>query len=221
VRRSAIGTDRQYVAVALSGRLAGFAGLVRAHVPPPARVLEVGCGDGGLALALAGAGYAMTAIDPRAPEGAIFRRVRLEELADDGPFDAVVASLSLHHVHDLDAAADRIHALLRPHGLLVLDEFVRERFAGATARWYFDRLETRDPAGFDAWLAAWQAEHDDVHPFGDLRSALDARFVERHLAWTPYLYDYRLGDELEPVERELIDAGAIEPTGCRYVGERR
>ena len=45
----------------------------------PARVLEVGCGEGELARALARAGHFVTAIDPRAPEGNIFQRVRLEE----------------------------------------------------------------------------------------------------------------------------------------------
>ena len=36
---------------------------------PPDRVLEVGCGEGELAHALARAGYSVTAIDPQAPEG--------------------------------------------------------------------------------------------------------------------------------------------------------
>jgi SAM-dependent methyltransferase len=44
----------------------------------PTRVLEVGCGEGELALALARAGHSVTAIDPRAPEGPIFRRARIE-----------------------------------------------------------------------------------------------------------------------------------------------
>src|SRR5947209_1193233 len=102
-------------------RLAGF---VLAQLPPrPARVLEVGCGEGDLARALDAAGYDVLAIDPVAPDGPFFRRVRLEELDDPGPFAAVVAGLSLHHVHDLAGALDRIVSLLEPGGLLVLDEF--------------------------------------------------------------------------------------------------
>ena len=70
---------------------------------PPARVLEVGCGAGELAQALARAGHSVTAIDPRAPEGPSFRRVRIEEFSAPGPFDYVVASQSLHHVDELSS----------------------------------------------------------------------------------------------------------------------
>jgi 2-polyprenyl-3-methyl-5-hydroxy-6-metoxy-1,4-benzoquinol methylase len=83
---------------------------------PPARVLEVGCGEGELALALARVGHSVTAIDPRAPEGPIFRRVGIEEFTDPGRFDHVVASLSLHHVEDLGIALDKIADLLRAGG---------------------------------------------------------------------------------------------------------
>jgi 2-polyprenyl-3-methyl-5-hydroxy-6-metoxy-1,4-benzoquinol methylase len=83
---------------------------------PPARVLEVGCGEGELALALARVGHSVTAIDPRAPEGPIFRRVGIEEFTDPGQFDHVVASLSLHHVEDLGMALDNIADLLRAGG---------------------------------------------------------------------------------------------------------
>jgi 2-polyprenyl-3-methyl-5-hydroxy-6-metoxy-1,4-benzoquinol methylase len=37
--------------------------------PPPARVLDVGCGDGRLARELSDLGYRVVAIDPRAPAG--------------------------------------------------------------------------------------------------------------------------------------------------------
>jgi SAM-dependent methyltransferase len=66
---------------------------VTAQLPSgPARVLEVGCGHGRLARALDERGYQVVAIDPAAPEGAIFQSVSLAEFADPTPFDAVVAS---------------------------------------------------------------------------------------------------------------------------------
>jgi 2-polyprenyl-3-methyl-5-hydroxy-6-metoxy-1,4-benzoquinol methylase len=83
---------------------------------PPARVLEVGCGEGELALALARSGHCVTAIDPRAPDGPTFRRVRIEEFSDPGSFDYVVAILSLHHVEDLGVALNNVAESLRAGG---------------------------------------------------------------------------------------------------------
>jgi len=48
--------------------------------PPPARVLDVGCGQGALTTALAVDGYDVLGIDPLAPEGECFRRILLEDL---------------------------------------------------------------------------------------------------------------------------------------------
>lgn len=198
------------------------------HVERPARVLEVGCGRGELADALAAAGYDMTAIDPKAPDGPIFRRVTLEEFSDEALYDAVVASVSLHHVEVLEAAFDKVKALLRPGGTLVLEEFAKERFAGPTAVWYFHQRLARQALGFDdhpvpadfgAFHHTWQEEHADVHSSEEIRAELEPRFEQQTLSWGPYLYDYWLHDELEPLERELIEAGKIEPTGYRYVGQ--
>ncbi len=57
-----------------------FLDFAREHLPePPARVLEVGCGQGELTTALAVAGYDVLGIDPLAPQGDRFRRILLEE----------------------------------------------------------------------------------------------------------------------------------------------
>jgi hypothetical protein len=45
-------------------------------------------------------------------------------------------------------------------------------------------------------------------------------FVVHRLPSGPYLYDYRLHETIEPLERHLIEIGAIEATGLCYVGER-
>ncbi len=208
----------------MSLRLERFHAFARAQLPPPpARLLEIGCGDGELALAIAADGYDVTAIDPRAPEGAIFRRLTLEELDDELSFDAVVASLSLHHVESLGTAFDKVASFLRPGGTLVLQEFARERLSGATARWYHEQRRARNedgvPASFDAWLPESERDLADVHPFIELRRELDRLFVERVLEEVAYLYSHRLDDAVEPVERALIEAGAIEATGVLYAGE--
>jgi len=101
---------------------------------PPGRVLEVGCGaEGGVAPALAAAGYDVLAIDPRAPDGPLYRQITLEELDDPGPFDAVVAGRVLHHIHPLAPALDKL-AALAPH--LILDEFAWNHMDEPTIDWY-------------------------------------------------------------------------------------
>ena len=76
---------------------------VCASLPPrPARVLEIGAGDGTLAAALRDDGYDVLAIDPAGGDGIL--QVPLHEL--DAPthfFAAAVAVTSLHHVDPLDA----------------------------------------------------------------------------------------------------------------------
>lgn len=200
---------------------------VLAHLPPvPARVLEVGCGDGTLARALARAGHAITAIDPEAPEGPLFRRVTLEQFTEDGPFDAVVASRSLHHVESLAVAVDRIDALLGSRGVVVVNEFAKERLDRPTAEWYFGRRRalaaaggTLAPDSLDECRRKWEDDHADLHGYGAMRAALDACFRERFFAWVPYLH-HELGQvTAEAEEQELIDAGTIRATGFRYVGE--
>lgn len=208
-----------------------FLEVIGSHVPePPARVLEVGCGNGDLALALAERGFDVTAIDPKAPAGLIFRQICVEDLSDERGFDAVVASLSLHHIHDLGGALDRIASLLPPAGPIVLDEWAPERLAGRTARWYYGqrrslaqagRTDSDVPDAFDVWERETAASLADLHTSSTIRSALEPRFAERVFEWRPFLYSRRLDDSLEPVEQALIDDGAIDATGFRYVGERR
>jgi ubiquinone/menaquinone biosynthesis C-methylase UbiE len=211
-------------------RLAALYEFVLSHLPAlPADLLEIGCGRGELALALSRAGYSVTAIDPEAPDGPIFQRTTLEDFGD-GRFDAVVASVSLHHLDAIDIAFDKIVSMLRPEGLLIVEEFAKERLAGATARWYYQERRALAAVGaenasvpddFATWICEWKSEHADIHTFAEMRREIDARFAERHFSWTPYLFDYRLEDALEPLERELIEAGAIDPIGFRYVGTLR
>lgn len=197
---------------------------VLAHVPqPPARLLDVGCGKGDLARALAAAGHEVTAIDPEAPEGELFRRVTLEDFADPRLFDAAVASRSLHHLSGLGEAVDKIAALLRPGGTFVVNDFAKERLEGPTAEWYYGRRcalaaagGREAPSSFDACL---HEKHADIHGYANMRTELDRCFGERSFAWVPYLHD-ELGDVVSAeLERALIEAGAIQATGFRYVGE--
>jgi SAM-dependent methyltransferase len=200
--------------------------------PPPARVLEIGCGPvGDLTYALAAAGYEIVAVDPVAPEGPLFRRIPFEDFTEPGPFDAVVASLSMHHIADLRRTAAAIGSLLRPGGRFILEEWDRDRMLeDATARWYFHQrqaaavtgLHTGDaplPDRYEEWRSSWIAAHGDLHGYTAIRDQLMSPFRERFFIWRPYLYRYGLHESLEPLERALIEEGAIQATGFRWVGE--
>jgi SAM-dependent methyltransferase len=188
----------------------------------PSRVLEVGCGDGRLARALVDLGHQVVAIDPAAPEGAIFRAVSLEEFADRGRFDAVVASRSLHHIHDLAGGLSKLQRLLVPGGRLIVVEHAFDRLDEPTAAWYLEKRRAKGrhaPSSVQACLTEWEADHADLHGSPAMRRELDLHFTERWFDWTPSLY-LELGEAVEQEERRLIEADSIQATGFLYVGER-
>lgn len=196
--------------------------------PPPARVLDVGCGQGGLTTALAVAGYDVLGIDPLAPTGDRFRRLKLEDVEDVESFDAVVASYSLHHLRDLDAGLDKIAGLLPSGGVLVVDEFAWDRLDETTLDWLYGQRRALAaaghgdaPASHDELRREWDAEHLGLHGFAALRRGLETRFDEREFAWVPYLHLTLAGVATEVLEQALIEAGAIQALGFRYAGVAR
>jgi SAM-dependent methyltransferase len=204
-----------------------FLDFVRDQLPPaPARVLDVGCGQGELTTALATAGYEVLGVDPVAPQGDLFRRVRLEELDPaDGPFDAVVSSHALHHIRDLDHALDLVVALLQPGGVLILDEIGWDRADEPTLDWLYGQRRALAAAGhgdapesLEEQHEEWHAEHVGLHGYDAMRQAIDGRFDERVFVWTPFLHRLHGGTAAEVLEQALIDAEAIRPLGFRYAG---
>jgi SAM-dependent methyltransferase len=212
---------------------------VQEQLPPaPASVLEIGCGAlGGFVPALRDAGYQAVGVDPDAPEGPDYRRVEFEGYEPPHPVDGVVASLSLHHVADLDLALDRLRDLLAPGGVLVVVEWAWERFDEATAHWAFARLPPGavpgDEPGWlhrhqERWVASGQpweryvrawAEQEGIHPGEQVVAGLDARFARRFQAEHPYLFG-GLATTSEAEEQAAVDAGLIRAVGTRYAATR-
>jgi SAM-dependent methyltransferase len=200
---------------------------VLSHLPPaPARVLEVGCGDGELTRALADAGHEVTGIDPNAPAGPLFRRIRLEDVDGDERYDAVVAARAFHHMGaNLELNLEHVARLL-DGGPFVLDEFGWERLDEPTADWYDRQRRALRAAGHDPHgpeASEWR-EHHEGHgalPSDELLAAVRARFDETHFEWLPYLWRHLGGVSSRALEESLVAAGAVQPLGFRFVGMPR
>jgi SAM-dependent methyltransferase len=200
----------------------------------PASVIEIGCGkSGGLVPPMTAAGYQVVGVDPKAPEEPGYVQIEFEQYRPAAPADVIVASLSLHHVADLDIALDHMKSLVRPGGLIIVAEWARERFDEPTARWVFDRLpvvEEEEHRGWlhyhrdewpesglpwDEYLDAWATE-DGLLRADQVITGLDARFDRVWYAEVPFLFG-QFADVTQDQERAAIDAGQITPLGVQYV----
>ena len=217
----------------------------RALPPSPARVLEVGCGDGLVACGLASRGYDVTALDeslalaPDAPRDAA-RWIESDFLFYELPpgaaaFDAVLFTRSLHHIASVDHALDRAAAVLRPGGRLLAEEFAVDRVTIPTARWWYDleavlaaagMLPTPDPAlaAMGNPLGRWRREHAHDPPLAGGHAMLSAardRFETGPAEEAPYLYRYVDARAARPgpgvAERIVRQVHEIE---CRLIRER-
>jgi hypothetical protein len=205
----------------------------------PARVLEIGCGEGVLAHRMAAAGYEVTAIDPNAPEGPIFEQTTIEEFTTSERFDVCGGTFSSSHRrsgrggHQDHPTPER--TWIPDHGRIRLGPIRRGHRSVVPASPH------RRP-GHEGWLnhrcAGWReaalrgpavsfADHmqewgtaEGLHRSAALLAALRAQLDEVSFAWMPYLYP-NLQDTTEHEEAALIEAGSIQATGFRFVGARR
>jgi SAM-dependent methyltransferase len=214
--------------------LAAFWPFVRHHAPPPpATVVEIGCGPlGGFVPMLRSAGYDAVGVDTEAPEGAEYHRTGIEEFAPPGAVDLVVASRSLHHVTDLDGVADRVVGMLAPGGTVIVLEWAWERLNEATAQWCFDRMPPADDdpnwmhrrreawlesgKPWDAYLAEW-ATADGLHPGEAVLATVAARLrtaaADRGAFYFPGLDGVTEEDELAAIASGRIQAGGLSLVG--------
>ncbi len=194
--------------------------------------MEVGCGSlGGFVPALQSSGYDALGVDPRAPEGARYRRIEFEESDLPAQVDAVVACTSLHHVAKPGAVLDKIANTLAPRGVVIVVEWDWESFDGETAQWCFERLGAPESAGWlrrrrDEWLAShlpWDrylktwATQEGVHSAQALVRELDRRLRRDICRRGPYFFP-ELADTNEADELDAISAGQIRATRLDYVG---
>lgn len=184
-------------------------------------MLEIGAGAGELAHALAARGYDVVAIDPE-PGADHVLPVALADLDEpDASFDAALAVVSLHHVHPLERSCERLAALVRTHGTLLIDEFDVERFDELAAGWWLDQRRARGAEtrfSPDEMVAHYRAE---LHPLSKIAAVLASWFDVGPPTRGPYLYRWDLADPPREEEERLIGLGELPAVGGRLVGVRR
>jgi SAM-dependent methyltransferase len=205
---------------------------------PPARVLDVGCGEGRLAAALQARGYTVVGIDPDpdAVAGAVGRGVEaveteLASFDDLAGFDAVVFSSSLHHMPDQRTAVDRVSSLITAAGVVVVDEFAHDEADSATATLFYglrdllvatgvaaldhDHDHERHPpdheVGQDDPLSRWRAQHrhdPPLHGGAAMLTALRGALQVDSVRRGSYLWTY-LAEIVEDSPRGHHATGAL------------
>jgi len=185
-----------------------FDAAVAAVLPAGSRVLDVGCGDGGLVNRLQGLGFDALGVDPAAPVHPRLIREPAERVRGLGRFDAVIAVMTLHHA-ELDAMTSAFTRLLRPDGRLFVYDFDWDSYDDRAADW----LARHDSSAADNSVAGWRREHGGLHAGAAIKEALEARFEPLVTARRPYLARMLARPDLEAAEHALIDVQMLPALG--------
>jgi ribosomal-protein-alanine N-acetyltransferase len=197
-----------------------------AHLRQGAQLIEVGCGEGHVARLLTAQSFRVVALD--SDSGAVAKARGHGVPAEVAnwpdyrrePVDAIAFTRSLHHMHALASAVARARELMRPSGVLLVEDFAYEATDAGTINWFVNLL--RDPAGaamiqpvagefVTELLAAkdanarWHQSHDhDLHSIEAMSRAVAERYPQIETETVPYLYRY-----LIPVLPETREAAAF------------
>jgi len=228
------------------------ASFVMSHLPAGVSLLEIGCGEGHLAGHLRDAGYRVIGLESdlerarltfaRGVPSALAAWPRFESL----PFDAIAFTRSLHHIDPLPESVLQANALLKPGGVLLLEDFAVDEVTPTDLEWFRGVVRSRTARALfvpapdelvsqllDAEnpFALWSERHDHVHPFARIESEVREAFTIGQVSMVPYFYRYLVyvlppfsdagAAFIETVfdeESRLVAKGAIVGLGRRIVG---
>lgn len=224
-------------------------GFVQKHINPSTkRVLEVGCGDGHFGLKLMQSGILLTACDTDKEAVLSAKKKGVPAIHTDflslkaEPFDAIIFTRSLHHIHQLKAAITYAKSLLTPGGTLIIEDFDLKMIDERTARWYYNTwamvsicTNGKHPADLvEDPMSAWVHDHHHDHPLhtgAEMITAAKAHFDDVSFKRNAYLYrsicgrldgvenSYEITKTVLDVENKLIQEQVILPNGLRVVAK--
>jgi SAM-dependent methyltransferase len=189
-------------------------------------ILDIGCGPGALAKALAARGASVTGIDPNAamiaaasaavPDGH-FAVASAERLTfPDGSFDGAVFLNSLHHLSDARAALREAARVVKPGGRIVMVEPLAEGSAFTALKPVEDETEVRQAAQgvLESLIASGEVRclRDLTFARTETFASLD-HFLERALAADPARAT-AIRDHASTIEAAFQAAAARDPQGA-------
>lgn len=118
--------------------------------PDDAHILDVGCGTGNYSMALAGAGFRVTGVDPsehmlevaRAKSVEVDWHLAFSELLPfpDAQFDGASAMLTTHHWNNIEQAFKEIARVMKPGARLVILTSTPDQTGNYWLSHYFPRM---------------------------------------------------------------------------------
>ncbi|MEW6730474.1 MAG: class I SAM-dependent methyltransferase [Acidobacteriota bacterium] len=220
-----------------------------------ARILEVGSGNGELALQLQSLGHEVVAIDSsieavqQAKQLGVDARVAQWPDFEENNFDLILFTRSLHHIHPISKAVEQANRLLKPDGLVIMEDFAFNEVSPATVEWFYGILSLLDSCDRllleedsfgkqlllgEGSLEIWHHNHDhDLHPAPVMLTALEDQFESILQTTAPYLYrylyplltenemGYRIIARVLDLEKRMANAGLVSLIGRRFVGRKR
>ncbi len=175
------------------------------------RILEVGCGSGAVAKQIQNLGYEIIALDSSvkaidaAKELGIDARIANFPDFAEAPFDVILFTRSLHHIRPLKSALERAHQLLKPSGLLIVEDFAFNDTSEYTAAWFYRLLKLLDSC--DVLLPAedsfgrkllkgggefslWHEHTHEINTAQEVLQAIGEHFEILQTTSAAYLYRY-------------------------------
>ncbi|MFY9607713.1 MAG: class I SAM-dependent methyltransferase [Blastocatellia bacterium] len=175
------------------------------------RILEIGCGNGELAKLLQADGHDLVAIDssPEAVENAKRIGVNAQTAQwpdfENEPFDIVLFTRSLHHMHPLLPALHHASGLLKGSGLLIVEDFAFSDVHKEAAKWFYRLLSLLDACGVlllaeetfgrellrgGGAFELWRHHVHEINSADSVLRCINTEFTVQRTYSVPYFYRY-------------------------------